>query len=191
MGILYYLRYRGLVTLIRPNLWVKPQFHDDEPPTSRLPVHQNDAGQWPGRDRAAARESPPGGREPLVSRGLEGRRAAPAGLRAPLRAPDVRGVGALSRRFLPAAAAAGGQPQRLDVDRPDQLLRGRPFPPRRAGLGDGIGPDGAPAAGPQRREAADPEGRREERVPPELREPAVRHGLAPPGRGPLPAHSSL
>ena len=51
-------------------------------------------------------------------------------------------------RLLQAAPAARGQHQRLDVDRPHQLLRGRPRRPRRAGPGDGIGPDGAPAARP-------------------------------------------
>ena len=48
-----------------------------------------------------------------------------------------------------------------------------------------------PAAGPRRAEAADPEGRGQERIPPELREPPLRHGLAADRRGPLPARPSL
>ena len=45
--------------------------------------------------------------------------------------------------------------------------------------------------GPDRREAPDPEGRRQERVPPELRQPPLRPGLAAPRRGAVSARPSL
>ena len=91
------------------------------------------------------------------------------------RAPDVRGLRALSRRLLQAPPARRRQRQRLDLHRPHQLFRRPPRRPPRTGPGDGIRPDGPSPAGPDGGEAADSEGRRQERIPPETT-PTARTG---------------
>ena len=97
----------------------------------------------------------------------------------------------LPRRLLQAPPAPRRQHQRLDLVRPDELLRRPAHRACRAGPGDGIGPDGQPARRPRRTQAEDPEGRGQERVPAELRQPAVRDGLEPDRRGALPPAAPL
>ena len=85
-----------------------------------------DPGQRPRRDPQTPGRPPARRRESLVPRRLQERRAEPAGVRAPLRAPDVRGFGAFPGRFLQASSASGREHQRLDLERSHQLLRGHP-----------------------------------------------------------------
>ena len=86
-----------------------------------------------------------------------------------------------------------GQAQRVDVARPDQLLRDRSLAPAGAGAVAGSGPDGDPARRPQPGQPGQPAGRRQEREAVELRQPALRdmagEAVRPPvpGRAPLPS----
>ena len=110
----------------------------------------------------------------LVSRGIEERDARAHGLCAPVRAPDVRGLGALRPRLLPAAAGGRGAVERVDERRPHELLGGRAAQRARAGAVDGIRSDGISAARADGREVREPARGRAERAAAELREPAVR-----------------
>ena len=92
----------------------------------RLSVaHRNHAtGQRPARRRQRGPQRPGRLRQPLVRRRLAARTGRADRLRAPLRAPDVRGVGA--RREDRAHAAGAGQrrlAQRHHQPGPDELLR--------------------------------------------------------------------
>ena len=82
--------------------------------------------------RQRPRRAPPRGSrvpdrrgEPLVSRRIEERAAGPHRVRAPVRAPDVRRVGAPRSRVLPAAAGRRRVAQRIDQRRSHQLLGSR------------------------------------------------------------------
>ena len=101
----------------------------------------------------------------------------PHGLRASVRAPDVRRIGAPRHGLLPAAAGGGRVAQRIDQCRSHQLLGGRADQRARARAVDGIGSHGLSAAGADRGEVREPARRRAERAAAELREPA--YGLAP------------
>ena len=86
----------------------------------------------------------------LVSRRIEERAARAHRLRAPVRAPDVRGIGAPRQRVLPAAAGRGRVAQRIDERRSDELLGGRADRRARAGAVDGVRSHGLSAAGADR-----------------------------------------
>ena len=109
-----------------------------------------------------------------------------------LRTSDVRRIRALPRRLLQALAAAGRQHQRLDLERPYRIIS---LICRRAHLELVLAMESdrmahlVPALDESK--LSNPERSREERIPPELLEPAIRHGLANPGRGPVPAPASL
>ncbi len=129
--------------------------------------------------------------QPLVPRRLEERAAGPDGLRAPVRAPDVPGLGALRRRVLQAVRGGGRhEPERHDQLRPHQLLPERADHRARHGALDGVGPDGPPArrrhAGAARRATR---GRAEREAP--GREPPVRAGVRVGAARELPAGSSV
>ena len=113
-------------------------------------------------------------------------------LRAPLRAPHVRGLGARPRgRHRHVARRGGRRRQRLHHPRPHQLHHRRggqrprtgPLPRRRP---HGLAPRRYVA-----RERGRAARRGQERAPPELREPALRHGLLGPRSDPLPARPPL
>ena len=134
---------------------------------------------------------PDRGGEPLVSRRLEERAAGPHRLRAPVRAPDVRGLAAPRPRLFPAAAGRGRVAERIDQRRSHQLLGSGADQRARAGAVDGIRSDGLPAAGADRGEVLEPARRRAERAAAELREPAVRPGADGDARGAVSAGSSV
>ena len=67
-------------------------------------------------------------------------------LRAPVRAPDVPGLGEPQGRVLPSVRAGRrDRPERHDLVRPHQLFRDRADHRARHGAVDGIGPHGPPA----------------------------------------------
>ena len=130
-------------------------------------------------------------RSTLVSRRIEERAAGPHRVRAPVRAPDVRGLGALRPGLLPAAAGGRRHAQRLDQRRPHELLGSRADQRAGAGAVDGIRSHGLPAAGADRREVREPARRRAERAAAELREPALRLRRHGDRRGAVSARSSV
>ena len=85
-------------------------------------------------------------RKLLVPRGLGPRDARAHRLRAPVRAPDVRGLEERAgRRVRPLARGGGRQQQRLDARRPHQLLRGRAGERAGAAALPRVRPHGLPA----------------------------------------------
>ena len=102
---------------------------------SWLMAHEHFVHQAHARQRAR-RPDPRGSRaadrrgQRLVSRRIEERSAGTHRLRAPVRAPDVRGLAALRPRLLPSAAGSGRRAQRLDQRRPHELLGSRARPTR-------------------------------------------------------------
>ena len=116
-------------------------------------------------------------RQRLVSRRLEERAAGPDGFRAPVRAPDVRGVRPPRQRVFPPVAGGRGHAERVDQRGPHQLLGGRAARGARTGAVDGVRPDGVPPAGTDPRETGHATRSRPERAAPELREPPVRARL--------------
>ena len=99
-------------------------------------------------------------------------------LRAPVRAPDVRGVEERQGRRVRHPARSGRrQQQRIDVERSHELRDRRAVERAGARAVPRIGPHGLPARHDDARTRQRAARRREERAPAELRESAVRHGI--------------
>ena len=114
----------------------------------------------------------------LVSRRIGEREAGPHRIRPPLRAPDVRGIEERQgRRVRHAARERRRQQQRLDQQRPHQLLRGPAVERAGAGALPRVGSHGLPAGHDDAGARERPARRGQERAPPELRESALRHGV--------------
>ena len=107
-------------------------------------------------------------------------------LRAPVRAPDVRGLGQPRFRLLPAAAGRRRGGQRLDQRRSHQLLGSGADRGARARAVPRVRPHGVPAAGADREEVHHPARGGDQRAAAELREPALRARRHRDGDGALP-----
>ena len=139
-------------------------------------VRQAHARQRARRHRARGPPPAHGGGEPLVPRRVEERARGANRVRAPLRAPHVRGLGPSRSRLLRAAAGSRRVAQRLDQRRSHQLLGSGADPGARPGVVDGIGPHGLAAARADAAALRQPARGRAQRAPTELREPALRDG---------------
>ena len=156
------------------------------------PVHPVHAAERPACDPARGPQRPARERQRLVSRRLRAGEAETDGLRAPLRAPDVRGLEARERRRVRHAARSDRRhQQRLDGYRPHELLDRRSVERAGAGALPRIGSHGVSARrdepGARRRSAR----RRQERAPPVVRERAVRDGGDRARRNALPGRPSV
>ena len=135
-------------------------------------------------------------REPVVPRGLQERAAGPHGLRAPLRAHDVPGLGQREGGLLHLRRDArrqppGGRRQRHDEPGPHELLRDRALREPRDAPVARVGPPRHAARRDDEGEARQPARRRQERAAPGPREHALRPLVqARPGE-PLPGRPSL
>ena len=169
----------------------QPHARRSRRPDDADPLHPPHARQRTRRDRPRGSRSPDRGGQCLVPRRLEERAARPDGVRAPVRAPHVRGLGPSRSRVLRAAAARGRVAQRIDECRSHQLLgsgarrRARPRPVAR------VRPDGPPAAGAHAGQVRQPARRRAQRAAPELREPTVRPRRHCRGRRPVRSRPSV
>ena len=154
-------------------------------------AHARDPRQRSGRPGPRGSRLPDRRGQRLVSRRLEEREAGPHRVRASLRAPDVRRVGAPRQGLFPSAAGSRRDVERLDQRRPHQLLGSRADQRAGAGAVDGIGSHGLPAAGADGAEIPEPARRGAQRAAAELREPPVRVRGHGDGRGALSAGASL
>ncbi|CAA9470474.1 MAG: hypothetical protein AVDCRST_MAG38-1254, partial [uncultured Solirubrobacteraceae bacterium] len=171
----------------------------DGPAANRRPVRQpcrrRRPAPRPHRDgalRAAQRsEGDPGGgplragrhRRRVVRRGRAQRAPGSHGLRPPVRAHDVPGLGQREEgRALPAGRAGRRQHERQHRRRPHQLLPDAPLQPPEPRAVAGVGPHAVALR--HGREPEEPAGGGEGGAPAALRQPAVhRHGAALAGRG--------
>ena len=156
-----------------PRRGPRPAGHAED----RSSLHAVHAAERTARDPARGSQRPDRHGQHVVPRRLVPRAARPHRIRSSVRAPDVHGVGPRETGRVRHAAGSGRRDQqRLDRNRPHQLLDQRAVECPRAGAVPGIGSHGVSArhddAGNRRRAA----GRREERAAPELRESSVRDG---------------
>ena len=154
-------------------------------------LHEDDARQRARRHRPRGPPAADGGGEPLVPRRIEERAARAHGVRALVRAPDVRRLGAPRLRVLRAAATGRRAAQWLDQHRSHELLGGHADRRARPGAVDGVRSHGLPPARADRGEVRQPARRGAQRAPAELREPAVRPGGCGALRGAVPAGSPV
>ena len=127
----------------------------------------------------------------LVPRGQQGRGAGPHGLRAPVRAPDVPGLGELEGRVLRTLRAGRRhRPERHHQQRPHELLPERAHHRARPRAVDGVGPHGPLRRRDFRRPARRAAWRGAEREAPG-REPALRPRVGFPRREELPGRPPL
>ena len=167
--------------LARPRARGRPRARADAAGAAenRAAVHAVHAAQRPARDPARGSQRADGHREHVVPRRLRARAARAHRVRAPVRAPDVHGLGPREARRVRRVARGGRRrQQRLDRERSHQLLDQRAVQRARARAVPRVRSHGLPARlddAEDRRRAAR---RRQERAAPELREPPVRHGRA-------------
>ena len=137
-------------------------------------VHAVHAAERAARDPARGPHRAARDGQRLVSRRLGAREARTHRLRASVRAPDVRGLRSTSRKASSTrcSKAAGGDQQRLDRERPDELLHRRAVERARAGALPRVGSHGLPARRDVARTRQRPARRRQERAAAELRERA-------------------
>ena len=138
-------------------------------------VHRIHAAQRPARDSPPRRERARRRHQRLVSRRVGEREARAHRVCASVRASDVRGIEARSRRLVRHMARGGRrQQQRIDDQRSHQLRHRRSVERARPRSVSRVGPHGVSARHHDAGARGRPAGCREERAASELRERAVR-----------------
>ena len=159
---------------------------------NRAPVHAVHAAERAARDPSRGSQRADGQREHVVPRRLRARAHRPHRLRAPVRAPDVHGLGPRQAgRVRPVARSGRRRQQRLDLERPDQLLDQRAGELARARAVPRVRSHGLSPRHDDAQDRRCPARRREERAAPVGREPALRHGRGRARRDALSAGPSV
>ncbi len=149
------------------------------PATLEVPYRQFQLAKRAQRHHAPRHQCADRHGERLVPRRLGQRAARAHGLRAPVRAPDVRGLEEREGgRVRHPARGRRWQQQRLHDQRPHQLRDRRARKRVGAGALSRVGSHGIPAGHDVAGAGGRPARRGEERAAPELREPPLRHGIA-------------
>src|SRR5436190_18654811 len=159
----------------RPTTWM-PSKPEVARARTRGPFHRRAPAEWPAPDPGRGPPRPRRRGERLVQRRIEERGAWQDRFRAPLRARDVRRLGARRQgRACRPGPGGGRHDERLDLARSDELLRNDALAPARARAVAGSRPDGLAARCTVAGEPRQPARGREERETLVVRQPAVRN----------------